>query len=48
MHPDIQTVRIEVELQAHFRYTARRGDFHWNQAYRLRVAPIVAGREKGP
>jgi len=23
MHPDIQTVRIEVELQAHFRYTAR-------------------------
>src|ERR1700756_2770131 len=27
MHPDIQTVRIGVELQAHFRYTARRGDF---------------------
>src|SRR5579864_6203799 len=31
MHPDIQTVRVGVKRDAHSRYAARRGDFHYGR-----------------
>ena len=51
LNPCIRTSRrfvLGVKREAHSRYAARRGDFHHERRpIALRVAPIVAGREKG-